>query len=865
MNETPLLLDSTYFEADTTNVLNGTLGDFLVKFDNGMVKAIWEGTAASTGWWDMLLPAATALGAIFSLILAARIAYKSMALQGSIDILQLLRPLAICFILSNWWAVSNSLYGFVKPLEDTFKNGYVQLNQHNKMLRETRRVLADSLACYVLERGVVAREAVALEEELKRQKEEQERRKAEGDKTRDESAYQATAQNFPEVLYDEEIVVIEATSAQHRLIKYDGHEVIETAEASSTVEEVIVWIGECLWTVALFFVVFSKDLMMTALVIFGPIYMTFSLLEPWKTAWSEWISRFVTVSLYGACGFMAITFGLMLISFGLKGDIALLKSSFSNDWALLSYIDHVYSNHALTVGMTVISMFVGLLAIPMATVMATFLIPGDVMRAGSEFVDGMWRKVEDGGKKAVITAVGVVSSGAGAVMAAADKAEADKEGRAGAESLDDGAPSGDTSAQRSGNTDTDPSGGDGGAATQPASGENTPPPGGGKSAAKAEDRHSPAFRMIDSIITRYEDRKHRKDIFLNRFEENKILQRIAGGRSMKEVFKNDYEAMYRFMLANGITGAEIMKKAKGYKPDSKQMKQIEKDVATFCEQELQNRGISSRFVDILLTDNKEELRKEAERYADSRIAQQKAAGQKGMAYMTEDYREQMRADSSGKQPETVEEFARRSADRMAAEELSTNRFRSAEQTQAERKARVAAADQDLEAYRKAVEEGRGQEYMDAREERLLDNRRLKSFAMHGRLGIHLFDGDEKERDRFLRKYNLLDAFHRARNLEEKISSMNPDTTRYGKKDRTRGGNSHFEKVRNARQANADELYRLCGEKCRDILASRGIYLADDESACPENTYARYRSAYRDIESLEKELDSDTEINQNTNN
>lgn len=862
MNETPLLLDSTYFEADTTNVLNGTLGDFLVKFDNGMVKAIWEGTAASSGWWDMLLPAATALGAIFSLILAARIAYKSMALQGSIDILQLLRPLAICFILSNWWAVSNSLYGFVKPIEDTFKNGYVQLNQHNRMLRETRRVLADSLACYVLERGVVAREAVALEEELKRQKEEQERRKAEGDKTRDESAYQATAQNFPEVLYDEEIVVIEATSAQHRLIKYDGHEVIETAEASSTVEEVIVWIGECLWTVALFFVVFSKDLMMTALVIFGPIYMTFSLLEPWKTAWSEWISRFVTVSLYGACGFMAITFGLMLITFGLKGDIALLKSSFSNDWALLSYIDHVYSNHALTVGMTVISMFVGLLAIPMATVMATFLIPGDVMRAGSEFVDGMWRKVEDGGKKAVITAVGAVSSGAGAVMAAADKAEADEEGRKGAESLDDGAPSGDTSARGSGNTDTDPSSGD---ATQPASGGNTPPPGGGQSAAKAEDRHSPAFRMIDSIITRYEDRKHRKDIFLSRFEENKILQRIAGGRSMKEVFRNDYEAMYRFMLANGIAGAEIMKNAKGYKPDSKQMKQIEKDVAAFCEQELQNRGIGSRFVDILLTDNKEELRKEAERYADSRMAQQKAAGQEGKAYMTEDYREQMRADSSGKLPETVEEFARRSADRMAAEELSTNRFRSAEQTRAERKARVAAADQDLEAYRKAVEEGRGQEYMEAREERLLDNRRLKSFAMHGRLGIHLFDGDEKERDRFLRKYNLLDAFHRARKLEEKISSMNPDTTRYGKKDRTRGRNSHFEKVRNARQANADELYRLCGEKCRDILASRGIYLADDESARPENTYARYRSAYRDIENLEKELDSDTEIDQNTNN
>lgn len=865
MNETPLLLDSTYFEADTTNALNGTLGDFLVKFDNGMVKAIWEGTASSSGWWDMLLPSATALGAIFSLILAARIAYRSMALQGSIDFLQLLRPLAVCFILSNWWTVSNSLYGFVKPLEDTFKNGYVELNQHNRMLRETRRVLADSLACYVLERGVVAREAVALEEELRRQKEEQERRKAEGDKNRDESAYQATAQNFPEILYDEEIVVIEATSAQHRLIKYDGHEVIEAAEASSTVEEVIVWIGECLWTVALFFVVFSKDLMMTALVIFGPIYMTFSLLGPWRTAWSEWISRFVTVSLYGVCGFMAITFGLMLITFGLKGDIALLKSSFSNDWALLSYINHVYSNHALTVGMTVISMFVGLLAIPMATVMATFLIPGDVMRAGSEFVDGMWKKMEDGGKKAVITAVGAASSGAGAAMAAADKAEADGEGRAGAESLDDGAPSGDTSAREHGGTDPDTSGADGRDAAQPASGGNTPPPGGGNPSATAEDRHSPAFRMIDSIINRYEDRKHRKTIFLNRFEENKILQRIAGGRSMKEVFRNDYGAMYRFMLANGIAGAEIMKEAKGYKPDSKQMKQIEKEVAAFCEQELQNRGIRSRFVDVLLTDNKEELRKEAERYADSRMAQEKADGREDNAYMTEDYREQMREDSSGKQPETVAEFARRSADRMVAEELSTNRFRSAEQTQAERKARVAAADQDLEAYRRAVEEGRGQEYMDAREERLLDNRRLKFFAMHGRLGIHLFDGDEKERDRFLRKYNLLDAFHRARKLEEKIGAMNPDTTRYGRNDRTRGENSRFNKVRNARQANADGLYRLCGEKCRDILASRGIYLADDESARPENTYARYRSAYRDIEDLEKELDDDEETDQNTNN
>lgn len=88
--------------ADGATATNGVLADFIDKLDQMTIEQIWTKVEFDGrewgGWWQVFIPVASALGSVLSLMVAARIAYRTMAEGKKIDVLALFRPLAFALV-----------------------------------------------------------------------------------------------------------------------------------------------------------------------------------------------------------------------------------------------------------------------------------------------------------------------------------------------------------------------------------------------------------------------------------------------------------------------------------------------------------------------------------------------------------------------------------------------------------------------------------------------------------------------------------------------------------------------------------------------------------------------------------------------
>lgn len=292
------------------------------------------------------------LGAIFAIIMAAGMAYKMMAKGEGLDILKLGKPLLVALVLSEW-------NGFVElvsypgaQLEVHFREVYLSTTDSIQSLRQQRNTMAYNLA-----------------DQIGRQK-------ASGENmTADPSFFD----KFMDVL-----------SNPGEAIQKVWTQVVATSTTwiTNTLENIIHFLGEIVLQVAVYLVFLVKALMFTVAVMFGPIYVSFSLLPPWEGAWHQWIERTVQITLYGAMAYLVMTFVMQLIAFATEGDIAKLTGIVEGNSSLAAYTGSAFG----TVLQTCITYFVGAGAMFMSFEMASFAIPGSMVHGSQQFFKGMSAK-----------------------------------------------------------------------------------------------------------------------------------------------------------------------------------------------------------------------------------------------------------------------------------------------------------------------------------------------------------------------------------------------------------------------------------------------------------------------------------------
>lgn len=426
---------------DAPNALNGRLGehlDSLIVFGETM---LWGGTRPSgetvTGAGGQLLGLACALGAIFAVIMAGRMAYRSMTEGKPIDVLELLRPILFALILANWYGLTAGLYGIVRPIENRFRSVYVWSNDRVDSLRDRRLLLLHMVEGEIeQERAEAVISEIRQRYGIKETEEEQQEQVADGDITEQGMGAAYTDAQFGDVLNDD--VSNEADTEEHG--NFSLPDLFDQAMLFHWVEGGIIWVGEVIWSVSLYVIFLVKYLFLYVLLMFGPVYIICSVTETWRNSWSEWLGRFVSAALFGMAAYMALIFGLMIIEAAVNSDIYAMEYAMLDDERFESYVAKVSSLEGWdNLALYVVAVLVTAVTLGLSFEIASLVFPSDLSRGAGNFFTGMMKFIktkahqaqeiakEQAAAAAVTVLTGSAATAAFVTKKMAEKAEEERE------------------------------------------------------------------------------------------------------------------------------------------------------------------------------------------------------------------------------------------------------------------------------------------------------------------------------------------------------------------------------------------------------------------------------------------------------
>lgn len=323
------------------------------------------------GEWQTMLDVAAALGGVFAVIVAARVAFRSVAGGGGLDVLALMRPVAIAFLLANWYPFSYTLYHITQPIEDHLHALYQAESANVTNLRVRRKKAAYKVDCILMGLAADVKTADVIKANT-----EAEDTAENNEENKTGELGTVLAERFDDVWYPDTM----ATEAQ-------GHLVQDTYNFF-TVENIITWLTEVVWEVMAMAIFLIRNIYLAVLVIFGPLWMAASVLPAWKDAWAKWIGSVITVSLWGGVAYLVMTFSLYIMDFGVSSDVTMLEKAAEGQDVFWSAITYDHSNLG-TLLLTAISSLAGVLALTTVPELASMCWPSDVaVRGATTFLQG---------------------------------------------------------------------------------------------------------------------------------------------------------------------------------------------------------------------------------------------------------------------------------------------------------------------------------------------------------------------------------------------------------------------------------------------------------------------------------------------
>lgn len=311
---------------------------------------------------DTLMGAAKALGAIFALVVAAQKAYKMMALDGKFEVLDIMRPILFALVIANSGAIVKMVTAPGEALENHFYEVYKEKCVTVENLRAQRSSFAGAF------RNMISEKTHAAEEVEK---------------------------SFTEQVIDGAVDVWNKVTNIGTTISS-----LAAAKVFGWVDEIMVFIGEIFFQIAVYFIFFIRALFLTVLTLFGPIQLACSILPVWKDSWATWIGRLVSVSLYGAMAYLVMIYSLYLLQFAYEVDCDKINAITTGavSGGIGTWWDYV-TGLVGSACMVFVAYLCGTLAMGTVPEMASWCIPGGSASMGaSQFIGGMISRAEKGAK-----------------------------------------------------------------------------------------------------------------------------------------------------------------------------------------------------------------------------------------------------------------------------------------------------------------------------------------------------------------------------------------------------------------------------------------------------------------------------------
>lgn len=269
--------------------------------------------------------------------------------RRGMDVMKILRILIISICISSSGIICGGIKGMVRPLELQAK---VAASNQNAMVAAQEMKLAELQSSYL-------------------------------DKLR---AYQDTvakAEKAQEIgddpdFWDEAIYTIKnlGTTIDQWMQRAT---VLTEQKICEWINTVIRFLGELIFQMTYYGMYVVQKAAMACLEVFCPLIFALSLAPPWKSAWSQWMSKYITIGLWGWVINVFMCYIDHMILFYLGQDItayeALLNQASSGGWEEVGAIGLMGIG---TTCMYAVSMVIGAFILKFVPEVASWLIPGGV-------------------------------------------------------------------------------------------------------------------------------------------------------------------------------------------------------------------------------------------------------------------------------------------------------------------------------------------------------------------------------------------------------------------------------------------------------------------------------------------------------
>lgn len=149
-------------------------------------------------------------------------------------------------------------------------------------------------------------------------------------------------------------------------------------KVSEWINDVIRFVGELIFQMSYYGILVAQRIFIAIMIVFCPIMFALSLAPPWNSAWSQWMSKFLSLTLWGFVTYMCLYYIDFILMYNLQEDLVAynhLLHGTLNSWEQIGALglQGIGSNCMYAMGM-----LVGAYIIRFVPEVASWLIPGGV-------------------------------------------------------------------------------------------------------------------------------------------------------------------------------------------------------------------------------------------------------------------------------------------------------------------------------------------------------------------------------------------------------------------------------------------------------------------------------------------------------
>ena len=224
-----------------------------------------------------------ALAALFSIVVAAGMAYRMMVKHEPLDVMKLFKPLAVALIMTWWY-----------PPADTGMNN----SGSSWCFLDFLSYIPNAIGSYT--HDLYEAEATQISDKFDEVQELIHVR----DTIYNELAAKAdVAHNGTSDPNNIEVTMEQTGVDQVTEMEKESSKLWFTSLTSGVIvaiDKLVMVIALIVFRIGWWSTIYCQQILLGMLTIFGPIQWAFSLLPKWESAWAKWLTRYLTVHFYGA-------------------------------------------------------------------------------------------------------------------------------------------------------------------------------------------------------------------------------------------------------------------------------------------------------------------------------------------------------------------------------------------------------------------------------------------------------------------------------------------------------------------------------------------------------------------------------------